>query len=636
MVDENALVLYKNKPALVKEKADGKFSIFLQDNTQVKVRDKDIELLHPGPVKNFSEINTSHSVTAGAIHEAWELLLDESETLSLKELASFIFGEYTPSSAYAAYCVLQDGLYFSGTASSVILRSKDEVAAEEAKRNDKQRETDERSQFLERIKASFKNNTAQFSAEQADIRFFQDVEALAYGKSAKSRTMKDLGLSETPEEAHSLLLKTGFWTTAINPHPSRFGLTLNSSSICPDPPPAEDRRDLSHLASFAIDSPWSNDPDDAVSIEADEKSSDNKILYVHIADPAASIMPNSPTEKEACGKGTTLYLPETTVRMLAEEALPLFALGFGEKSLAITFKMTVDKDGNLIDTEIFASVVKVQRMTYEEADAQMNSSDTENAKTLCSLYELAQRIYNRRTSAGAVNIELPEVHISVENGVPQIKPIVQHRCAFMVRECMIAAGEGAGTWAVGRSLAFPYLCQEADMPDNILTGLAGSIQLRKCMRPRILSTKPGRHQGLGLDIYTQVTSPLRRYTDLLAHMQIRSFLRGGKPLSADEVMLKLGAGEAAASAAIHAERSSRNHWIMVYLQWHLADKKDSVWDAVSIESKGNRWAVIIPSLALETQVPLDRKAAPNDNVKLNLKSVNIPRGEAVFESSRSV
>jgi exoribonuclease-2 len=191
---------------------------------------------------------------------------------------------------------------------------------------------------------------------------------------------------------------------------------------------------------------------------------------------------------------------------------------------------------------------------------------------------------------------------------------------------MIMAGEGAGNWAAGNSLSFPYLSQEADMPPDTTGGFAGSWQMRRSMKPRILSTKPGLHQGLGLDIYTQVTSPLRRYTDLLAHIQIRLFLRGEIPLDADAVLTRLGFSEAASVAAVHAERASNNYWLMVY----LSDKKYAVFDAVALENKGNRWAVVIPSLALETQVPLQHDVAPNDTVKLILKSVNIPKGEAVF------
>jgi exoribonuclease-2 len=305
--------------------------------------------------------------------------------------------------------------------------------------------------------------------------------------------------------------------------------------------------------------------------------------------------------------------------------LAIFALGLSEKSLALTFKITVDDRATVKKIEIFPSAVKVRRLSYQEADIEMDK-DTPDAAALYALHDLALRIKQRRTDNDAINIELPETHISVENGSVEIQPIIRYRSAFMVKECMIIAGEGAGTFASGNGISFPYLSQEADLPENILTGFAGSYQLRRCMRSRILSVKPGKHQGLGLDIYTQVTSPLRRYTDLLAHMQIRAFLRGEKPLGADEVSLQLGFSEPAAAAAALAERASKNHWTLVY----LSDKKDAVYDAVALEKKVSRWVLLIPSLALETQVHLRNDVSPNENVKLILKSVNIPKGEANF------
>ena len=629
MINENALVIYKGKPAIVKDRAEGKITISLQNNEQVKVREKDIELIHPGPVKNFNQIEGGAS--GAAIRETWELLIDEGESSdtppSLKELAALICGEYTPASAFAAYSVIKDGLYFSGTIDAIVLRHKDEVDAEETKRNGKMRETEERAQFIERLKSYSKKTTRGTSPQEAenhflpvDSRYIQDVEALAYGKSVKSRTMKELGLSETPEEAHSLLLKTGFWTSAINPHPSRFGLAACSANICPDAPENEERIDLCHLDAFAIDSPWSNDPDDAVSIEKIQNG--KNLLYVHIADPASSVTFDSPAEKEARDRGATLYLPEGAARMLAEEALPLFALGLSEKSLALTFKMTIDENGSVIDTEIFPSVVKVRRISYEDADKEINNA----AGTLRAIYDLSAVIYKKRFSQGAVDIELPDIHITSENGIVNIEPIISYKSVSLVRECMISAGEGAGTWAAERGLVFPYISQEVEIQGDIPCGLAGSWHLRRCMRPRILSTKPGYHQGLGLDTYTQVTSPLRRYTDLLAHMQIRAFLKGGQTLGADEVSARLGFSEAAAIASVQAERASNNHWLMVY----LSDKKDSAWDAVAVENKGNRMQMVIPSLALETQVSFQKKVLINENVKLVIKSVNIPRGEAVF------
>jgi exoribonuclease-2 len=634
MVVENSLVVYKNKPALVKEISNGKITISLQNAEQVKVRDKDIELIHPGPVKNLNEILNIYKGDSASenpsVKEAWELMRDDAAAShSLKDFAALVFGEYNAASAYAAYCLLSDGLYFSGTIHSVVPKSREVVEAEERKRGEKQRETGERAAFLEKIKHCLKKPAANPLLLE-DVRFLQDVEALAYGKSAKSRTMKELGLGETPEDAHALLLTIGFWTPQINPHPLRFGIPQSSADIPLEPPPPEDRVDLCHLAAFAIDSPWSVDPDDAVSIETSTEG--KRVLYVHVADPASSVAPGSPAEREARDRGATLYLPETTIRMFAENALPLFALGLCEKSPALTFKMTIDEDGEISDTEIFPSVVKVRRITYEEADKVMDAHGTPGetgSEALCALYDLAAQFYKRRALMGAINIDLPEVHVTVEDGNVEIKPVIHYRSASLVRECMIIAGEGAGNWAIGKGLAFPYISQEIELQGKVPGGMAGSWQLRRCMRPRVLSTKPGRHQGLGLDTYTQVTSPLRRYTDLLAHLQIRAFLRGGKPLPSEEVMAHLGAGEAAATAVSHAERFSKNHWKMIY----LSGKKDSVWDAVALEQKGNRWAVIIPSLALETQVPLHRDVLPNDEVKLILKSVHIPKGEAVFVQS---
>jgi len=626
MIIENALVIYKGKPALVKEKTDGKYSISLGDGALVKVRDKDIELVHPGPCKSFGEIN-NNEITESQLREAWELLAEEGEALPLKDLASFIYNEYTPSSAYSAFCLLNDALYFSGTIGAIMPRSKDEVTAEETKRSALKRESGERAQFLDRLKACLKN-PAQNPMSNNDAHFIQDIEALAYGKSAKSRTMKDIGLGETPEDAHSVLLKTGFWTGKINPHPSRFGLSLGAAVVKPAPVPDEERRDLCHLAAFAIDSPWSSDPDDAVSIE--QSGNGNTFLYVHIADPAVCVAFDSPAEKEARDRGATLYLPEGTFRMLAEDYISMFALGLCEKSPALTFKLTINEKGEVAETEIFPSLVSVRRISYEDADREMKTN-SRDGEVLRSLFSLSQIIFSRRSANGAVNIDLHDVHITSDDGVVKIDPIPEYRSSSMVRECMLSAGEGTGTWAASRGLAFPYISQEVELQSDYTKiiktgGYAASIQLRRCMRPRVLSVKPGRHQGLGLDIYTQVTSPLRRYTDLLAHIQIRAFLRGDKPLSADDISSRIGYCEAAVSAVNHAERASNNHWIMVY----LSDKKDSIWSAAALENKGSRWAVLIPSISLETQIPLQRNVSPNDEIKLVLKSVNIAKGEAVF------
>ncbi|MCL2277155.1 MAG: ribonuclease catalytic domain-containing protein [Treponema sp.] len=656
MISENALVIYKTKPAIVKERSEGKFSILLSDGQIVKVRDKDIEFLHPGPIKDFNSL-INNKIDDSVIREAWELLRDDNAPQSLKEISAFIFNDFTPSSALYVYELLKDGLYFSGTIDAVKPRSADEVSTEESKRNEKQKESGERSDFLCQLKAAYKKpDECRLFESGGALRekwslFLQDVEALAYGKTQKSRTMRDMGLSETPEDAHALLLKTGYWTKMVNPHPPRYGLSFNSARIIPRIVPrivpriipeaggesimlsskpeqreqsALERRDLCYLASYAIDSPWSNDPDDAVSIE---KTSDGQtILYVHVADPASVIDYDSPAEKEARDRGATLYLPEGASRMLAEECIPMFALGLSEISKALTFKMIInEKNAEITGTEIFPSLVKVTRVSYEQADIEIKNNSAD-FQPLCALFNLSREIFDRRAANGAVNIEYFDVHITLKNETVDIEVLPEYRSSSLVKECMIAAGEGASAWAASRGLAFPYISQEVETAGKVLPGYAGFLQLRKSMKPRVFSVKPGRHQGLGLESYLQVTSPLRRYNDLLSHIQIYNYLRGGKLIPSDEISARIGYNEAALSAVVHAERASENHWKMVY----LSDKKDSVWDAVAVENKGRFWTAVIPSIALEIQVSLRGSISPNDNIKLVLKSANIPKGEAAF------
>ena len=181
--------------------------------------------------------------------------------------------------------------------------------------------------------------------------------------------------------------------------------------------------------------------------------------------------------------------------------------------------------------------------------------------------------------------------------------------------------------AIRNRIPFPFVAQElGDLPADPLPGLAGSYQLRRCMRPRRLSATPGEHAGLGLSEYTQVTSPLRRYTDLVAHQQIRTFLAGGTPQTSDEVLSRIAAGEAAAQTAVQAERASNRHWTLIL----LSRMKNAEWDAVVVDRKGNRATVLIPALAMEASVAVKGELALNDIVRVVATNVKIPELDASF------
>ncbi|MCL2477907.1 MAG: RNB domain-containing ribonuclease [Treponema sp.] len=639
MIAEKALVIYKTRPAIVTGIEENKIIITpIGEKSALKVREKDVELLHPGPA-NLHELEEA---PVGDALSAWELLAGTGEEITLEELAELIFEEFTPRSALASYKLLEENLYFAGSIDHIKARSAAELETEEKKRQEKQQEIEGHRAFIERLRRVAASKGKEIIAD-SDRSLLQDVEALARGQTDKSRTLKELGIGETPIEAHRFLLAAGVWTVWENPCPARFGLSFAPVKAVPPPPPEEERLDLRGLPAFAIDNYGSDDPDDAISLEGPD-SNGNMVLWVHTADPSASVTPGSPSDIEAQNRGATLYLPEQRSRMLAPQAMPYFILqqkpGAAD-SCALSFKLLLNSDLSIADTQIFLTRIRVTSLTYKEADELAGSANpdghSESADILNRLFRLAEKNLERRLNTGAVNIELPEVHISLirdadgqtGNNRIELEKVQRYRSADMVRECMILAGEGAAGWAVRNRVPFPFISQEAgELPADLLPSYAGARQIRRCMRPRILSNKPGVHWGLGLDIYTQVTSPLRRYTDLLAHQQIRAFLKGSQLLDEDEILQRAVKADAGAIAAAKAERASLAHWTSVY----LADKTGSQWEAYIMENQGSRAAAIIPDLGLETQVTL-RKGQPNEKIKLTCVGVNIPEAQAIFAAS---
>jgi exoribonuclease-2 len=636
---QEALVIYKTKPAQVVEIAE-KITIKLPNGETARVREKDIELLHPGPFTRFDGLDETEGADGKRIKEAWELL--DGETTSLREAAELAFGAWTPHAAYRIFLALKEGIYFSGSLEQLTPKSQEEVETETQKRSAKINGETARRDFLERLK------TRHILTE--DRQFMQDIEALALGRSEKSRTLREAGLTEEAESAHRLLLETGVWDNFVNPHPARNGCPETSATAPAGTPPAETRTDLTTLPAFAIDNEGSNDPDDAISIT---EENGRTILWVHVADPAASVLPETPADREARERGSTLYLPEEVRTMLSPDALPSYALGLSDESPSLTFKMTLDEGGGgggkpapykIEETAVLLSRIKVTRLTYREADRLLaegwkgggNPIQTELAK----LAALSRRLLDRRIQSGAAIIDFPDVRIQVDKEKKTVEILPEYECeldqlkpewvssAEIVRECMLAAVEGAALWALHNQIPFPYISQETgDTPGEIAPGYAGAYQLRRLMRPRTLSTKPGLHWALGLDLYTQVTSPLRRYTDLLCHQQIRAFLTGKPLLSSDEVLTRLLQAERGASASQHAQRSSNNHWKQVY----LSGKKGETWDAVLLEKRKPRSVALIPALGIETQIPLSAETenlSPGDTFRVTLLKANIASGEA--------
>lgn len=643
MIKVNSLVIYKNNAALVTEDAgNGKFTVKYRSTpaTQTKpavystqnVRTKDIILLHEGPVTSlekaleFSEkecpkeddmykLDQNNQIFL-KLAECYELLDSDDESRSaeygFEELTSLFYGTPKADETWGLYCSIKNTLFFMQNLKAQMegkilftLRTKEEMDTMVKKANEKGMEAQIRAEFIERLKKR--------KLLPEDSIFMGDVEALAQGKTDKSRTMHDANLKESPEKAHKLLLETGLWDITRNPYPLRWGLSTKSATEGLSSPPEEDRTEIPGF-SYAIDNEGSTDPDDAVAY-------DGKYLWVHIADPASTVIPDSSIDKAACQRGATLYIPEGVARMLCEDCLEDYALGLKEKSRALSFRILLNSEGGIEECQVMKTIVNVKRLTYQEADKIKDSDE------LKPLFDIARKNIERRNKSGAVQITMPEIQIRLEGEEKKVV-ITNHphtESSEMIREMMLLAGEGAAKFAFRNNIPFPFVSQEAPtIPEDIPEGLAGQFRLRRCMRKRNVGVTPGMHSGLGLALYSQVTSPLRRYSDLIAHQQLRAFIDGKKLMDKDTMLMKISEGDAGAMAAKKAERNTNMHWTLVY----LLQNPDWTGEAICVDNTQKLPQFSIPSLALETYIGITGISL---NEKICVKVLKIDLSELSVE-----
>ena len=124
---------------------------------------------------------------------------------------------------------------------------------------------------------------------------------------------------------------------------------------------------MTSLTAFAIDDADSHDPDDAISFA-------DGLLYVHVADPAALVVPGSPADDEAMNRGENLYLPEGISHMLPPEATAIFGLGLQPVSPALSFAVRISDSGEAVLEKMVLSRIRVERLTYEGAAARWDET----------------------------------------------------------------------------------------------------------------------------------------------------------------------------------------------------------------------------------------------------------------------
>ncbi len=394
----------------------------------------------------------------------------------------------------------------------------------------------------------------------------------------------------------------------------------------------EGRRDLRDMVIFTIDGADAKDLDDAISLE---RIGENYRLGVHIADVSEYVKFGSETDKTALRRGTSVYFTDKVVPMLPKSlSNGSCSLGGGLDRYAISAFMTINGEGELLETELCESVIRSRvRGVYSEvndifekgARSAFAEKYSEVIPTLREMHGLYRIMKRRAEKRGAVELDTEEAVILLnEKGEPvSIAPRERGEGERMIEQFMLAANEGVATVLTNLSLPCVYRVHESPSPDKLdsfiafafgigldvrplrtkklypssfatileesrekgISAVLSNVMLRTMMKAKY-SAQPAPHFGLAIDMYCHFTSPIRRYPDLTVHRIVKAMLRGeafGEKLT----RLSAFAGESAARSsenelrALSAEREIDDLYKVIFMKDKVGEEFEGVVSSVT-------------------------------------------------------
>ena len=502
-----------------------------------------------------------------------------------------------------------------------------------------------------------------------------------------TRLLDPLKLHTAPEAVFKLLVQIGAAGAFDNPHAARFpgklhwtgadmkvyvpqGITLTHADR--DSKTRRDYRGYNNPI-FAIDSRSESDEiDDAVSVF---RAADGSTwVHIHIADPSRFVNPNDSLDNVARQRVQSVYLPEKTATMFPPNfARQNFSLLPDKVNYALTFAVKLDPaTGQILSYDIAPSLIdKVTALTYDQADDIIVSSQKRavpkrhlppsHVASLNTLLELADARRKHRERAGAVifaDSSRPEIEV-VKNGEKIDVHAVRDSESLsrgMVSEFMILVGEVTAMFASRHAIPIPFRSQ-AKRGEQIVSSSAAAITAsqvaslspqqappspshfttRTRLCPAVTAVQPGEHAGLGLKAYCQASSPIRRYTDLLVHHQIKSVLRGESlPFSSTKLSMMIKEAEETQVGLNTLASNSSRYWIQRFLERQDPNRQYEALiasDAEHTEFSSLKCSAWLTELGWKTDIYMDgERAYPSigDRVYVTVRNVDAFNDEIEF------
>ena len=513
----------------------------------------------------------------------WECLESAEEEVPHNELLSLYLGDSTISeeeSLIFFWAVDKSDTYFKRGESGYLIREATEVNELIAKKEIEEKRKQDRKEALVWAKNLISGTTHDVAEDfdpQAHIDLIKDY-VIHLDKFSKAPDVKSflsqIGIKDV-EGAIEFLIKTGSWHEDEDPLIKRFSISqdfpkkviMEAKEIVDEPFSDENLEDLTHLDVFSVDDESTQDIDDAISIE---ETDDGTVIGIHITNVALYVQKWSALDDEAIRRGETVYLPEHNIHMFPKELIQeKLSLVKGSERKALSLLVSFDKELNLKNYRFTNSKIKVRdNITYTEA-SEYFESDPKGEK----INKIAHMLRTKRKDAGAFIIQLPQLKITVgDDSAIEIKKNYMNTVAHrVIAEFMILMNRMAGKFLKDNHIPGIFRSQPEPIsqdawshdPDDPLFAL----HVVKYLRAPRVGLDPAPHKSLGIDVYAQATSPIRRYADLIIQRQIVSTLIDGEAsYSEDELenlypKIEIGVRDKKA-----VERNREKYWLYKHLK----------------------------------------------------------------------
>ncbi len=573
--------------------------------------------LHPGDRRSelVARLRDIHARIREAsegldLAELWELLVDEVQGPHPWQTLAEYYLESSDAEKAAVFleAIHRDRIHFRAKKDGFFeLRTRQEVEQLLQQRRREETRARQRADFVARARQALQSGAGQVAVVAEDEPWLELLKGLAlhgeaFPKHAEAAALlREIGTSRgRPEHtAFELLAALGVWAEdeelCLLRHnvPTEFSArVLAAAEALPRfEASTPGYRDLSALAFVAIDDAETTERDDALAFDPEAGAA-----YVAIANPAEFVAPGDVLDRAAIQRGRTIYLPRRKLLMLppalSEDRASLTPEGIRP---ALVFRLQLDGDGHLASWDLFLGAVRLARtLTYGEVDRLLAGEDAgdETVQALRHLHRLAQGLRQARLDRGALVLDSPEVKVRVAgDGTISVRRIsVDTASHLLVSEFMILVNHLAASYCLERDLPCVFVSQ--DEPDEPLPPREAFPSdrtwfhvVRHRLRRAQVGTVPARHAALGLEVYCQASSPLRRYSDLQNVMQITHHLKtGGRLLTAQQMQEAAATAEQSAVEASLCERETKRYWLLKYLEARVGQPMEA--EVVAMDHDG--------------------------------------------------